>query len=346
MSVITIVGAGMMGSALSFPARHNGHEVRLVGTLLDREIIRRASQDGWHPTLKRKLPDGIRYFQTERLAEALDGACAAVGGVSSFGVDWFSEAVIPALPDGLPLLSVTKGMVNEADGSLTPYPALYRRRHPDRAVSFNAVGGPCTSYELADRDPTEVCFCGSDKDALRRLKALFETPYYHISLSRDVMGVECAVAMKNAYALGVALAVGLSEKREGAAGREHYNSQAALFGQAVREMRKLLCLAGGGDDAIVWGAGDLYVTVFGGRTRRIGVLLGRGLTFEEAMKELEGVTLESVVIARRTAEALRARIRSGAARAEDFPLLLHIDDIISNGARVDIPWEKFETEME
>ena len=39
MSVVTIVGAGMMGSALAFPARENGHEIRLVGTHLDREII-------------------------------------------------------------------------------------------------------------------------------------------------------------------------------------------------------------------------------------------------------------------------------------------------------------------
>ena len=30
MSVITVVGSGMMGSAMSFPARDNGHEVRLV----------------------------------------------------------------------------------------------------------------------------------------------------------------------------------------------------------------------------------------------------------------------------------------------------------------------------
>ena len=30
MAVVTIIGAGMMGSALAFPARENGHEVRLV----------------------------------------------------------------------------------------------------------------------------------------------------------------------------------------------------------------------------------------------------------------------------------------------------------------------------
>ena len=37
--VITIIGAGMMGSALAFPARENGHEVRLVGTPLDKDIV-------------------------------------------------------------------------------------------------------------------------------------------------------------------------------------------------------------------------------------------------------------------------------------------------------------------
>ena len=39
MSIITIVGSGMMGSAIGIPAAHNGHEVRMVGTPLDREII-------------------------------------------------------------------------------------------------------------------------------------------------------------------------------------------------------------------------------------------------------------------------------------------------------------------
>ena len=37
MSIITIIGAGMMGSAMSIPASDNGHEVRLVGTPLDRD---------------------------------------------------------------------------------------------------------------------------------------------------------------------------------------------------------------------------------------------------------------------------------------------------------------------
>ncbi len=344
MSVITIVGAGMMGSAIGFPARENGNEVRLVGTPLDRQIIDEARATGVHKTLKRRLPAGIRYYQIEQLAEAMEGSDLLVNGVSSFGVEWFGQTVLPAIPESLPVLAVTKGMFDTPEGRLIPYPHHYRDLLKGRKLSLNAVGGPCTSFELADHHHSTVTFCGDDMAILRALKRMFATEYYHISLSTDVVGVECAVAMKNAYALGVTLAVGLSERQQNAGGSPDYNSQAALFGQSVREMRRLLKLTGSSDDNIVLGAGDLYVTIYGGRTRLIGTLLGRGLSFDAAMRELEGVTLESIVIATRTARAVRALIARGEARADDFPLLLHIDDIINRGARVSIPWNRFETE--
>lgn len=344
MAIITIVGAGQMGSAMSYPARHNGHQVRLVGTPLDRDIIKRLKEDNYHTNLKRTLPEGIAYYQIEELKHALQGADALVSGVSSFGVDWFLRQALPQVPDGLPVLSVTKGLMVREDGSFQSYPAYYKEQLPVRQLSLNAVGGPCTSYELADLDPTTVCFCGEDMAVLRELKALFSTDFYHISLTRDVLGLECAVAFKNLYALGVSLAIGLSEAREGKEGLEHYNSQAALFGQSVKEMRRLLKLAKVADENLVFGAGDLYVTVFGGRTRRIGTLLGRGLTFDEAKAQLKGVTLESVVIARRTAKALQKMIAAGLTTADQFPLLLHCDQLISQGKTVDIPWKAFEEE--
>ena len=344
MAVITILGAGMMGSAMSYPARKNGNEVRLVGTPLDRAIIDGLRKDDFHITLKRTLPEGMKYYQIEELNEALEGADLLISGVSSFGVEWFANEMLPILPDSLPILGITKGMFDMEDGSLVPYPIYYKGLPQGANKRFYAVGGPCTSYELADLDPTEVAFCGPDIETLRWIKSLFNTDFYHISISTDIVGVECAVAMKNAYALGVTLAVGLSERTEGVGGKQHYNSQAALFGQSVREMRRLLKMTGGGDDNIVLGAGDLYVTIFGGRTRFIGTLLGRGMSFDEAMEELKGVTLESIVIATRTARAVRRLVELGKAKAEDYPLLMHIDDIITRGAAVEIPWSAFETE--
>ena len=106
-------------------------------------------------------------------------------------------------------------------------------------------------------------------------------------------------------------------------------------------MIRLLDLIGGKPENIIHGAGDLYVTVFGGRTRKIGTLLGRGLSFDEAMEELAGVTLESIVIATRTARAVRKLAERGIVSLSDYPLLMHVDAIINEGAEVNIPWEDF-----
>ena len=332
-----------MASALTFPAFENGHEIRLVGTPLDREIIEGLRADDFHRNLKRTLHHGIRYFQVEEMEEAIDGAAAVLCGVSSFGVDWFAEYVLPKIPEEIPVIAVTKGMIDLPDGTMITYPDYWMSVPAGKRLNINGIGGPCTSYELADHDDSSVAFCGRDPEMLRFLKSLFTTDYYHVSLSTDVLGVEFAVALKNAYALAVTLAVGLAEKREGE-GAVHYNSQAALFSQSVREMRKLLALSGGGEDNIIYGAGDLYVTIFGGRTRKIGTLLGRGLSFDEAMEELSGVTLESIVIAERTARAVIALDAAGRANVKDFPLLMHVYEIIHDGSKVDVPWKKFESE--
>lgn len=345
MATITIVGAGMMGSAMAAPARDNGHAVRVVGTPLDREIIEALRRTGEHPGMRRTLPEGTEYFQTEETRTALLGADLVIGGVSSFGVRWFGETVLPLIPVGTPLLSVTKGLEGLPGGGLRTFPeALGAMLPAGRRLSLNAVGGPCTSYELADRNQTEVAFCGEDLAVLRGIRALLRTDYYHISLSTDVMGVEAAVALKNAYALGVTLAVGMAERRDGPDAPQHYNAQAALFAQSVREMGRLLALLGGGAENIVYGAGDLYVTVFGGRTRRLGTLLGRGLSFAEAMEALSGVTLESVEITRRIGAAIRDRAARGEARLSDYPLLTHVDDLIAGRTAARIPWEAFVTE--
>lgn len=332
-----------MGSALAVPLCENGHLVRLVGSPLDGDIIEHGRKTGEHLTMKRKMPEHIEWYTIDQLEEALVGADLYINGVSSFGLDWFIEEMIPIIPEELPVLSVTKGMVNYPNGGLKSYPEVFEES-TEKKISFNAIGGPCTSYELVDKDFTEVTFCGRDIETLRWIRLLFETEYYNVSISTDVRGVECAVAMKNAYALGVSLAIGMSYKREGKE-IEHYNSQAALFGQSVLEMCRLLELCGGDDSNIRLLAGDLYVTVFGGRTRKIGILLGLGMRYEEAMQVLEGVTLESVVIATRTAKAVRALIAQGKVEDKDFPLLLHVDEIINQGKELNIPWKAFETEI-
>ncbi|MBQ7719966.1 MAG: glycerol-3-phosphate dehydrogenase, partial [Clostridia bacterium] len=149
-----------------------------------------------------------------------------------------------------------------------------------------------------------------------------------------------AVALKNGYALAIALTIGMNQKERGIDSELHFNSQAAVFGQSVREMARLLRLQGAESlDNLCVGAGDLYVTVYGGRTRLVGILLGRGLDIDEAKAELNGVTLESLVVAERVARAVRVRADKGELSLDDYPLLMQVDDILHHSP-ASIPWEK------
>lgn len=343
MKTITIIGAGMMGSALAFPARENGNDVRIVGTHLDREIIDTCRMTNQHPKFTKAFPEGVKYYHIEEVKEALAGADFVICGVSSFGVEWYAENILPILDENVPMISVTKGLVNEPDGKLICYLDFWQKKLDaiGSKLSLNAIGGPCTSYELVAHDQTEVAFCGKDLSILRMIKEAMATDYYHISLSTDVIGVESAVALKNGYALGIALTIGLNQKAFGIDSELHFNSQAAIFGQAVREMSKLLDIQGALTlDNQVIGFGDLYVTVYGGRTRLVGILLGRGLTITEAKEELNGVTLESLVVAERVANAIKTKAALGQVDLADFPLLMHIDSILAGG-EVNLPWDAF-----
>ena len=343
MATVTIVGSGMMGSALAFPARENGNEVRLVGTHLDREIIENCKKYNRHPKFEKDFPDGVVFYQIEELSSALDGADLVIGGVSSFGVDWFADEILPAIPENLPVLTVTKGLFDTPDGKLLTYPDLWQKKLDSigKKLSLNAIGGPCTSYELVAHDQTEVSFCGKDIGILEKLRNIMQTDYYHISNTTDVTGIESAVALKNGYALGIALTIGLNQKKFGD-DTLHFNSQAAVFGQASKEMYRLLDFQNALSlNNLCVGMGDLYVTVYGGRTRLVGILLGKGLDIDEARAQLNGVTLESLVVAERVARAVKKNIADGILCAEDFPLLLHIDEIIGEKKPVNIPWESF-----
>ncbi len=344
MKTITIIGAGMMGSALAFPARENGNEVRLVGTHLDREIIENCKKTNRHLKFTKDFPSGVEYYQIEELQKAVSGADFIICGVSSFGVEWFRDVILEKLPENVPVISVTKGLMNTEDGKLLTYLDVWQEKLDSlgKNIPLNAIGGPCTSYELVAHDQTEVTFCGKNLEILDMIKSAMATDYYHISLSTDIVGVESAVALKNGYALGIALTIGLNQKEFGLDSELHFNSQAAIFAQSVREMNKLLNMQGSVDfDNLVLGAGDLYVTVYGGRTRLVGILLGRGLNIDEAKAELAGVTLESLVVAERVAKAVKVRSQKGELDIKEFPLLMHIDEIIIGKKPVNIPWESF-----
>lgn len=344
MAVITVLGAGMMGSALCVPLVDAGHEVRLVGTHLDREIVDSLARSGVHPKLGLELPREIRPYPVEELASAMSGAEVIGIGVSSPGVRWAAEKIAPHVRPDLPVVMITKGLEWNGE-TLRVLPDVLADGVPAEArLAPAAVAGPCIAGELARRVPTCVTLAGRDARVLERLRDLMATPYYHLFTSTDVEGVEASAALKNAYAMGIAFALGLHEKGGGQPGSvAMHNYEAAVFAQSVREMQRVAELMGGQRESPVGlpGVGDLDVTTNGGRTGRFGRWLGLGLSVDEAVAKMQGATLECLDILRVMRSALAGLEATGKLSGEELPLLRHLAEVALDGAPVNVPFQRF-----
>lgn len=348
MANIAIVGAGLMGTATAWPLSDNGHQVRLVGTHLDGAIIKSCKERRFHPRLKRELPPNVRPYYVEEIAEALDGVEIIVSGVNSLGVHWIGRTIGPYLQPGQLIIAVTKGLEAAPNGDLRILPDVLASELPEAIrgqVKLAAIGGPCIAGELAGRRQTCVVFGSRDGDAAERLAATFRTSYYHVWTTTDLVGLEVCAALKNAYTLGVGLAAGLLERAGGPDSADAYmhNLAAAIFAQGCTEIARMLQLVGG-TIAFAYGLpgpGDLYVTSMGGRTVRLGRLLGQGHTYIEARALMAGETLESAEIIRTMGEALPKLIKRGLVAPDEFPLLRTLIDIVVYGRPVELPLETF-----
>lgn len=345
MATLVVAGAGMMGSALCVPLVDAGHRVRLVGTPLDRLIVAELRAGRAHPTLKLDLPLSIEPFYDDELARALEGADAVALGVSSAGVPWAARALGPLLDPELPLLMITKGLVF-ADDELRILPDAFAGALPPALaarVAPVAVAGPCIAGELARRVQTCVLFAGRDRDKAERWAELARTPYYWIWPTTEVLGAEVCAALKNAYAMAVGFGAGLHAKNGGQPGSvAQHNYEAAVFAQAVLEMRRVVELVGGDPESAAGlaGSGDLNVTCNGGRTGRFGRWLGQGLSLAEAIERMEGATLECLEILTVMEAALSAFDARGRTKPDELPLLRHLIDV-ARGKPVDVPFDRF-----
>jgi len=345
MATIAILGAGMMGSALAVPLVDRGHELRLIGTHLDSEIITELEAGREHPTLRLPLPSAIQPFHAAKLGRALSGVDAIALGVSSAGVRWAGRALTPWLRAGVPLLMISKGLV--CDGPrFEILPDVLKQELPAQlAVDAVAVGGPCIAGELARRVETCVVFTGRNATSVNAWAELARGPYYHVFTTADPVGTEVCAALKNAYAMGIGFASGLHEKSGGSAGSiAMHNCEAALYAQAILEAKWLVSLLGGDPDCAsgLPFAGDLNVTCNGGRTGRFGRFLGQGLGRAGAISAMNGATLECLEVLETLRTGLTRIERTSASfTLGDLPFLAHMLEVALDDRPVDIPYQQF-----
>ncbi len=348
MSTITILGAGVMGSAMCLPAADRGHAVRLVGTHLDRDIIDSVKASGRHPKLNVKLPDGVAAYHHEDFGAALGSDTdLIVLGISSAGVNWAIDRLCEALKAPVPVVMITKGMHPE-EAKLTALPdrvAAEVKRRTGIDLPIAAIGGPCIAGELAVRRQTGTVITSHDAGLATSLCAMLETEYYHPRVSGDVIGVEICAAFKNFFAISVGWAAGHLEKMAATENRAfNHNAAAIIFDQAIRELM-VLVTAHGGTAESVWGmpgAGDLYVTCQAGRNSRLGNNLGRGLTYKQTKEgPMKGDTIEGAELGVTVAATLRAMMAAGKLDVKALPLTSALLDALTNDSALDIPWAAF-----
>ncbi len=347
MTTVAMLGAGVMSSALTFPLADNGHDVRLVGTHLDREIIDSVRATGVHPGLGRKLPEPVRPYQVEEIEAGCDGAAIIVSGVNSAGVRWAGQRIAEVLRPEMVVIAIAKGMESSDNGDLRLLPdVLAEQVAPGlrASVSWAAIGGPSIAGEVAARRDTCVVFAGHQQSALDRLAATFRTGWYHVWTSTDLVGVEVCAAMKNCYAVGVGFAEGILERLGQADSPDrNHNYEAALFAQATVEIGQMVRLLGGRPETPygLAGVGDLLVTSTGGRNIRVGRLVGGGLRFSDARARMGDITLEGAAAIRVIGAALPRLTDRGIVGPEDFPLMRHLHAVVSRDRRLEMPWPAF-----
>lgn len=344
---VTILGAGVMGSAMTLPFADRGMTVRLVGTHLDRAIIDSVAATGLHPKLNVTLPKGITAFHHEDFGTAVGGDTDFILlGVASAGVEWAIDRLAGVLKKPVPVIMITKGMSPEPAG-LGAFPDVVQAALEKKLgfkVPVAAIGGPCIAGELAVRRQTGTVIVSRDAALAQSFARDFETDYYHPRTSTDMMGVEVCAAFKNFFAIAVGWAHGKLDALPPSENKAKNNNAAAiLFDQAVRELMELTRALGGTAES-VWGmpgTGDLYVTCQAGRNSRLGNNLGRGLTYAEVKAgPMKDDTIEGAELGRAVAPSLRAMMKAGLLVKERLPLTQALLDCLTENTPLDPPWAK------
>jgi glycerol-3-phosphate dehydrogenase (NAD(P)+) len=282
---VAVLGAGYMGSAVTFPLRHRGLEVRLWGTWLDDDIIDRCAR-GPHPRLGIPLPEGVRLFGSRRLGDAVEGADAVFMAVTSEGFAPVLERLIETTGAAPPaVLALTKGFVSQEGGvrRISDHALHTFRSGTGDRPEWVSVGGPVKAVELSRRIPTATVFAGSPGVTARC--AGMSTEYYRVLACEDVIGLELCSALKNIYAIAMGVCDGLYGESPGT---RYDNLKSFVFAAAVEEMVRVVEASGGRADTVrgFGGVGDLYVTQASGRNGELGRLVGAGASPEEAYRAL------------------------------------------------------------
>lgn len=273
MAKITILGSGGFGLSLAVMAEKYGHDVTVWSKFQSEIDSIRAK--GEHV---QKLP-GVPI--SERIKLSSDISCVSgcdmlIFGIPSSFVRSVAREAKDYIDDHMIIVNTGKGI---EEGSLKLLSTVLKEElNSDRIV---ILSGPSHAEEVARAIPTTVVSASENIKYAEYVQETLSNNVFRIYINNDVTGCELGGALKNIIALCAGICDGLGYGD---------NTKAALMTRGIHEIASLGKAMGGHIETFsgLTGIGDLIVTCTSmhSRNRRAGILIGQGLTPDEAVKKV------------------------------------------------------------
>lgn len=269
---ITVMGGGNFGLALSLVLARN----QIPTTLLVRTqgVAEHVNSHREHPQYLKGIKIPPCVHATADPKEALKDATYMIHAVPVQYTRKFLEKVVPHMPPGAPILSVSKGI--ETSSLMLMNDILKETCGAGRSYAF--LSGPSFAREIAMNQATAVVIASDDSSLANDFAEVLSSPSFRCFTSRDVVGVEVGGAVKNVIALAAGMCEGLGLGT---------NAMAGLVTRGCGEMRRMAVTLGGNPRTLsgLSGVGDTFGTCFGplSRNRNFGIRLGKGESMEEIL---------------------------------------------------------------
>ena len=274
---ISLIGAGSMGTALSILLAGNGHKVKMWSKYKDEVSMINTQREQ-----KDKLP-GVIIPQnvncTDDLEETLSYSDVVILVIPSQTIR-ANLKDMSSIKKGQKIIGCfSKGLEKESGLRMSE---VILQEMPEATVV--AMSGPCHAEELSKGIPTAYVAASEDRLAAERIQDIFMSPRFRVYTNPDIIGVELGGAVKNIIALCAGISDGLGYGD---------NTKAALMTRGMAEISRLGCALGAKRQTFsgLAGIGDLIVTCTSmhSRNRRAGILVGQGMTLEQALAEVKMV---------------------------------------------------------
>lgn len=284
MADIAIIGSGTWGTGLARLLADNGHIVRMWCPF--EEEAKNLTEKREHPNLPGvHLMERITF--TADIEDAVTAKDLLVMAVASPYTRSTALKMAPFVPEGQRIVTVTKGI---EDGTFKTQADILEELLPGAVIG--ALCGPSHAEEVIRGLPTTIVSASKNRQMAEYVQEIFMSPVFRVYTSPDILGVELGASLKNVIALAAGMADGMGYGD---------NLKAALITRGIHEITRLAVRMGARPDTLggLSGIGDLIVTCASmhSRNRQAGILIGKGASMEEAMREV-GQVVEGVYSAK------------------------------------------------